>query len=263
MIDKGITFFFGYDIEIDKRAKMIKDAGFTSVITCADKKFNSQSNKISKQVKVIRKYGLKLSSLHMRYDSKELPFLWENGKLGEKVKRKLIKDIKIAKKYGFTCVVTHLVGKYSLVGERRIKEILRYCEKVKIPLAVENLNVNKELIFKTFENVNSEMLKFCYDSGHQNVWNKEVDFLSCFGYKLGALHLHDNDGKKDEHTLTMCGGTINWDSVAKRLAKCSEVSLDYELFVRRDYEMSAEQFLKEVFKQANNLECLIESYRTN
>lgn len=39
---KGISFYFGYNIKPKIRAILIKEAGFTSVITTADKKFNKQ-----------------------------------------------------------------------------------------------------------------------------------------------------------------------------------------------------------------------------
>ena len=64
-MDKGISFYFGFESDIDERAKKLKEFGFSSVITCADKKFNHQNGSIRKQVKIFKKYNLKFSSLHM------------------------------------------------------------------------------------------------------------------------------------------------------------------------------------------------------
>ena len=47
----GIRFYFGYNIEPELRAKLISDAGFKSIITSADKKYNKQNGTIAKQVK--------------------------------------------------------------------------------------------------------------------------------------------------------------------------------------------------------------------
>ena len=81
-MEKGISFYFGFDIRPKLRAKMIKEAGFDCVITNADKRFNRQNGSIAKQVKLFRKNGLKLSSLHMSYKSDELHYFWEEGKFG-------------------------------------------------------------------------------------------------------------------------------------------------------------------------------------
>lgn len=42
---------------------------------------------------------------------------------------------------------------------------------------------------------------FCFDTGHFNVFSEAplTEWLDRLGQYLGQLHLHDNDGKKDEH----------------------------------------------------------------
>lgn len=258
-MNKGISFYFGFNTAPELRAKQIKEAGFDSVITSADKKFNKQNWKISKQIKLFKKYDLKLSSLHMAYNSDDLHYFWEEGKEGEKLKRNLIKDVKIAKKFGFSCVVVHLFGEYSKVGERRLKDVLKVCEKTKIPLAIENIDC-QNVFLETFKNISSPYLKFCYDSGHNNIFDKDFDYLNKFGDKLIALHLHDDDGKDDLHTISKISGTIDWDRVAQGLAEHSNISLDYELLNRKENNLTAEQYLSEAYKQACDLEKRIEAY---
>ena len=98
-MNKGISFYFGFNLNPELAAKLIKEAGFTSVITNADKKFKYQNGSIRKQIKIFKKYGIKLSSLHMQYNKDELPYFWQEGKFGEHLKQRLLKDVKIAKKY--------------------------------------------------------------------------------------------------------------------------------------------------------------------
>ena len=124
-MNKGISFYFGYKIKIKQRAKMIKDAGFDCVITTSDERFKKQNGSIKKQVKLFKKEGLKLSSLHMRYKEPELKNFFENNKIGDKIERDIIKDLKIAKKYGFSCVVVHLKEEFSDIGLARLKRILK------------------------------------------------------------------------------------------------------------------------------------------
>ena len=259
---KGISFYFGFDNNIEERVKMIKDAGFDSVMTNADKKFNHQNGTIKKQCKLFKKYGLKLSSLHFQYENKNLHYFWESGEFGEKLKKKLIKDIKIAKKYGFSCVVVHLKGEYSKIGEKRLNEVLEVCSKLNVMLAIENIDC-QSVFLETFKNIKHDMLKFCYDSGHNNVFDKDFDYLELFKDKLITLHLHDNDGKIDQHTLNKFG-SINWDDIAKKLAKCNNVldviSLDYEVLCKSGELIDCQECLLEIKKQADELEEKIINY---
>lgn len=258
-MNKGISFYFGYKIDYKKRAKMIKNAGFDCVITNADKHFNKQNGSIRKQIKEFKKVGLKLSSLHMRYDSSKLKYFFEDHKYGDKIERDLIKDLKIAKKYGFSCVVVHLKEEPTEIGFNRIRRVLNVCEKLDIPLAIENIDCQNVFV-KTFENIDNKYLKFCYDSGHNNFFDGYFDYLGKYGDKLVCLHLHDNDGTDDQHTLNKYG-SIDWDELAKKLAKCNEVNLDYELLMNVKGKFDARGALDECYKQACELENLILKYR--
>jgi len=46
----GIRFYFGYNIEPELRAKLISDAGFKSIITSADKKYNKKIESIKQTI---------------------------------------------------------------------------------------------------------------------------------------------------------------------------------------------------------------------
>lgn len=259
-MDKGISFYFGFISNIRERARKIKEAGFDCVITNADKKYNYQNGSISKQVKAIKRAGLKLSSLHMRYTKAELPNFWKEGRKGEKLKRNLIKDVKIAHKYGFKCVVVHLVGEYSKVGKKRLLEVLNLCEKLNVPLAIENLGDNK-IFVDTFKNINHKMLKFNWDVGHNNCYDREYDYIENYGDKLISLHLSDNNGERDEHTLTCFSGTINWDKKAKQLAEFKNISLDYEIFCKKAYGKTEDEYLELAIREARELETKINIYQ--
>ena len=253
-MNKGISFYFGYKIDAKKRVKMIKDAGFDCVITSADERFNKQNGTIRKQVKLFKKVGLKLSSLHMRYKDPELKNFFEDNEIGDKIERNIIKDLKAAKKYGFTCVVVHLKEELTDIGIERIRRILKVCEEIDIPLAIENIDC-QYLFVKLFESIDSKYLRFCYDSGHNNFFDKEFDYLNKYGDKLICLHLHD-----DLHTLNKYGN-IEWEDVARGLSKCNEVNLDYELIMHVKGKFDAKGALEECYKQACELENMILKFR--
>ena len=257
---KGISLFFGYDVGAENLPKLIKESGFDCVITSADKKFDEQNGTIRQQVRRIKRCGLQLSSLHMRYDPKELHYFWEEGKMGEILKKRLISDVQIAKKYGFTCVVVHLAGEWSEIGKQRLLDVLKVCRKLNVPLAIENTSKQK-IFLDVFENIDDEYLRFCYDSGHNNAFDRDFDYLEKFGDKLITLHLHSNDGTWDAHTLNDFGN-IDWQKLGRKLAKYKDnlFSLDYELLMKYGSDkFSAEECLIKAKKQADELEKIIEN----
>lgn len=255
---KYISLFFGFLSPVEERIKKIKEAGFDGVITTADPRFDHQNGKLAKQMKLFKKYRLGVSSLHARYVKEELPSFWLEGKEGEKSKKDIIKDVKLAKKHGFTCVVVHMRGIYSTIGEQRLLEILKVCEKCDIPIAIENL-LSSKIFMDIFKHISHPYLKFCYDSGHDNCDHSDYDYLSLYSDKLITLHLHDNDGTGDQHTLNKIG-TIDWNNIASKLAKINpNINLDYEiLYAKKIDGYTEDDVLKEVKSQADKLEIMID-----
>lgn len=274
-MNKGICFHFGYVYKsIKKQIKDIKAAGFNSVIDTADPAFERENGNNNKRIKLYKKYGLKLSSLHCRYKASELPHFWCEDSIGNKLEENLIKDVKFAYKHGFSCVVVHLKGNANQIGFCRLRRVLEVCEQLNVPLALENLRDNSKVLEDTFCNVKSEYLKFCWDVGHNHAYTPDIDFVSLYADKLIALHLHDNLGANvplvkyaelqyestnpDMHTLNKYG-TIDWKKVAKQLAKLnSPISLDYEVLMCYRQNETPQEVLAEVYKQACELERMIE-----
>lgn len=251
---KGISYYFGYDIEPEQRVKMIKDYGFDTVIANADKRLDKQNGTFKQQIKLFKKYGLELSSLHMTYRTEDLPDFWREGKAGDILTKNLIRDVKLAHKYGFTCVVVHLYGTYSPIGEQRLLKVLKVCEKLNVPLAIENIDC-QPLFIEVFDRIKSPYLKFCYDSGHNHAFDKDFDYLGKYGDKLITLHLHDNNGGSDQHTLKRYGN-IDWREIAKGL-KNKDIILDYEMLMVYKGDVTCEECLKETKEMADELEQLI------
>ena len=286
-MNKGISFHFGFIYkDIEDQVKAIKEAGFDCVMTNPDPSMNKENGSIRRQVKLFKKQGLKLSSLHSRYRRVELPHFFMDDEIGDKLERNLIKDVKIAHKYGFKCVVVHLKGETNQIGFNRLKRILKLCEKFNLSLALENLSNNAKTLEETYKAVKSDYLKFCWDVGHNNAFTPEIDFATIYKDKLITLHLHDNLGSNvsdekyraigykniypsgegktfnpDMHTLNKYGN-LNWEEVAKKLSKIEhELSLDYEVLMCYRKNETAEEVLKEVYSQACELESLINKYK--
>lgn len=67
---------------------------------------------------------------------------------------------------------------------------------------------------KIFDNIDSPMLKLCYDYGHGNLEEHGIYILRNFSSRLGSIHGHDNDQLTDIHWPigNRDLGTIDWDS---------------------------------------------------
>ena len=255
----GVDFYFRNDVKPAKRIKLIKNAGFDTIITNLKPNRIKANGSIKKQVKLFHKYGLKLSTLHASYDTEKLPTFWKEGAEGDKILAQLISELELAKEYGFSVLVIHIIGVYSDIGASRLMKLLARAEEIDMPVAVENVG-NDIIISTVLENIDHKYLGLCYDSGHINCFSPDFDVLGKFGRRLMAVHLHDNMGKEDSHTLNLFGN-IDWDNVAKKLAKCPEVPLDYELKMYDTHGLTPEEAMNICFKQGKDLEFKIQTYR--
>jgi len=144
---------------------------------------------------------------------------------------------------------------YSQLGLDRFKQLAEKAEKAGITIALENV-WRLEYLDYIFDNIKSDKLKFCYDSGHENCFTHGADCLSKYGDKLAALHLHDNDGLNDQHILPF-GGNVNWDRIMTKIKELNyrgvlalEIDAQYSGVLD---EYSADGFLLEAKRRADKL----------
>lgn len=65
--------------------------------------------------------------------------------------------------------------------------------------------------------VGHPLLGAVWDTGHANCrGNRQRDDLVALGNRLDGVHIHDNDGRCDEHTAPFMG-TVDWDDVMRGL----------------------------------------------
>ena len=102
--------------------------------------------------------------------------------------------------------------------------------------------------------------RFCFDCGHENLYNHGVGVLEAHADRLSALHLHDNFGLSDDHMLPF-DARIDWRGMAQRLKdRIGTLPLTLEVNLRsadrEDY--ASEGFLTEALKRAKLICQLIE-----
>jgi sugar phosphate isomerase/epimerase len=92
-------------------------------------------------------------------------------------------------------------------------------------------------------------MNFVLDTGHANMCEGVPEAFSIMHERIRSLHVHDNDGKSDQHLFPMVaeGGTIDW---RKTMSLLRSRPGQYPLLLE----------LKEVEGMANPLDRVVEVF---
>ncbi len=139
-------------------------------------------------------------------------------------------------------------------GLDNVQRLVDAAEKYGINIALENIR-RPDYVDYVLENIQSDRLRLCYDSGHENCFTK-TDMLHKYGQKLIALHLHDNDSTSDQHMIPG-DGTIDWSTVIAEIKSTGfngSVTLECVNQGHNIYkDMSAVKFLSKSFASAQKV----------
>ena len=183
--------------------------------------------------------GLSLESMMKSYDltySIHAPFNDINiASLNESVREmsviELIKIMNMASELDIKTVTIH-PGLYSMVvsgledrsimaAKRSLRTLDRMAQECGVRLCVENMPGFRFFLGQTAEQM-SELLEgtnlpICLDIGHANTTGQLNEIIDTLGNRIMNVHIHDNDGKQDQH-LTIGEGTVDFDDCLKRLS---------------------------------------------
>jgi sugar phosphate isomerase/epimerase len=85
---------------------------------------------------------------------------------------------------------------------RTWRPLVKEAEDRGLTLAIENVfEESPDPIKNLLEEIHSPYFRFCFDTGHQNVFAKTplTNWMEALGGFLSEVHLHDNHGEMDEH----------------------------------------------------------------
>ena len=162
--------------------------------------------------------------------------------------RELMRGVDAASLMGIPMAVVHPIAWYSSevkygdwvrANMAFLTPIVKYAEEKGIKICIENMPSEKEapenhLYGSCALNISSLASKLgagiCWDVGHANISGyKQSEQMKILDGKLDVLHVHDNDGKTDSHSVPFTG-TVDWEDVAFGMRCCHfEGILDVEV----------------------------------
>jgi sugar phosphate isomerase/epimerase len=127
-----------------------------------------------------------------------------------------------------------------------LKNIALYAEQQNVRITLENLGHGyyrePERLVTVIETLGQENVGLCIDTGHRNLSGSPAEALRTTGKHLFTVHIHDNDGERDEHLLPG-RGNIDWPGVMQTLHEINYPGVFmYELNRPEDLATVAENF---------------------
>lgn len=255
----AIYDWFGYELPIKERYRLIKEAGFEGVLLWWSDGFGRDCFGLSDYrngPQIAREAGLFIENIHTPVQNQN--DLWLDNLDGEILTDCYLQCVEDCAEFEIPTMVVHLPSEdkpYNALGLYRIKRIAEKAEQLGVNVALENLR-NFTNLAHALEQVDSKRIGFCYDCGHHYRFYPDKDLLSMYGSRLMALHLHDDGGKYNQHRLPF-DGTIDWFAAMKKIAETGYSGATAIEAMNWDYEdLSVEEFLQKAFKRAKGLEAL-------
>jgi len=245
--------WFGYELPIKERYRLIKEAGFDGVLLWWSEYLGR--NDYRNGPKIVREAGLLIENIHTPFQIQNN--LWLDNLDGEASINCYLQCVTDCAKFEIPTMVVHLPDEdnpYNTLGLDRIKRITEKAEQLGVNVALENLRNLANLSY-VLEQVDSLRIGFCYDCAHHYRHYPGNDLLSIYGSRLMALHLHDYYGKA-VHRLPY-DGTIDWSTTMKKIAETDYSGATAIEAMNWDYkDLSAKEFLHKAFERAKKLDAL-------
>lgn len=216
-IYSGVTTVY----PIEDRIAAIRDAGFDAVCLDFEAELIGTETSWENQVHLAEKYGLPIENVHLTGSG--MTAVWSENAAGDAVIDRLITELSDMASLGIRTGIAHVTwghdrpaGSFAL-GLSRYLRAAEAAERLGVYLALEN-SVYPEYVRYLLDNIRSDHIGFCYDSGHENAFSPGEDFLASYADRLLAMHLHDNDGVQDLHAMPL-EGTVDWNRTVRGLSR--------------------------------------------
>ena len=255
----GIYLWFGYELEPKQSLRLIRAAGFDAVMLWWGEYNGAPSPR--DQVREAHEAGLSVASAH--FPDSGCDALWLPGGEGEGFLRRLTCALRECGGCGVDTLVVHLSDgpapkPFSPEGFDRLRRAADAAREAGVRLALENLRHPHHLA-EVLDRFGGTEIGLCYDSGHDFSSPGPLEFPGRFGPRVLTTHLHDNDGRSDQHRLPF-DGTGDWRKAIGALYSAGyagPLCLEVQAGVYEPY-LDAEAFLARAYRAASRLRGMLE-----
>ena len=232
----GISTMPLEDYQLKSKLTLLKEAGIEYLeVKPKEGHFNYYDPKyLDEMYKEFKRNGIKVISMHMPTHGADISLIEEYDRVWSV--REVEKTALALLRLEGEILVVHPGSEIKdektrkarrEKSEQSLEEILKFCEHWGIKIALENTLPGKTgdsipEILEIVKKFNSKNLGICLDTGHCNMTSSlynhsgVAECLPEIKDYLCHLHIHDNFGKSDDHSLPF-EGNINWKGFVKGL----------------------------------------------
>ncbi|NIS15295.1 MAG: sugar phosphate isomerase/epimerase [candidate division Zixibacteria bacterium] len=255
----GISTSFNYKLPFPENIRAIADAGFKFISVGGNVRhshYNTPEGRRARLLEYSGKFGLEIDSIHAPYDP-TCDLTQTQDIFAQNAVIEIKRSITAASELGVKKLIVHLSAfRPRKLSERmaRIKltvpEIVKFAGEKQVQIALENLDSDSEVLFKyAMDLFESENLKFCYDNGHEMLYNESMDLLKKYSGRLAVMHIHDNDGERDLHLIPF-EGKLDFPALAGQLNKLERIpDITLECEMENSNYATAEKFLEAAYNK--------------
>ena len=154
-----------------------------------------------------------------------------SGPIREASMKETLDTIKAANDLGIDRITVHpglssmsvhgIEDRYIAYARQSMEVLDKVSKEYNVTLAIENMPNPFFFLGRKAEElayiVEGTELGICFDIGHANTTGQIDAMIDTFGDRIKNIHIHDNNGEKDEH-LTIGKGKIDFKKVLSKLS---------------------------------------------
>lgn len=260
-----------------EQIRLFADTGFEAVSGGWD-----HGVPVDEHKKAADECGVEFQSIHAPFHKdSDVSKMWLPGEEGKTAAKVLCECLEVCSDNGIGIMVSHVyIGfNYAIpdnttadIGIENFGTVVKRAAELGVTVAFENTEGEEflDILMNAFRG--EKYAGFCWDTGHEQCYNRGRDMMALYGDKLVATHLNDNLGvrsfdgvtvPRDDLHLLPFDGITDWRGVADKLDAFGYTGIMTFELKRRSHKgrhdndvylaMSPEMYVVEAYKRACRL----------